>query len=87
MKVQFETTKMPAFWASYLINGDASGITLVERHAIDAYFKRNDIVDVVDCADEAHFSKCFDLYGGDELEGDILEYTVRYAQETEGYNG
>ena len=68
--------RMPAFWASYLINGDASGMTADERTACDAYLEKEGIVDVLDCEDEAHFSWSFDLHGGDCAGGDLLRYTI-----------
>lgn len=71
-----ETVKMPAAWASYLINGDASGLEPGERPKIDAYLKAQKIGDVLACEDEAHFSWSFDLYGGDAEGGELLEYTV-----------
>jgi len=75
----FTQTKMPAHWASYLINGDASGLTLEERSQCNAYLKAQGIADVIGCDEEAHFSWSFSLYGGDAEGGDLLNYTVRYV--------
>lgn len=38
----FETIKGSAYWASYLINGDDSGINETERALADAWCERND---------------------------------------------
>jgi hypothetical protein len=75
--------KAPAFWASYLVNGDASGLCPGERARIDDYIALAlpEGADVVDCAQEAHFSWNFGLYGGDAEGGDLLEYTALVASE------
>ena len=36
-KIATNTYTLPAYWASYLVNGDASGITDDERAEIDAF--------------------------------------------------
>ena len=46
----------PSIWASYLVNGDSSGITEQDKIDADRYLKDVDIVDVVrndngDCMD------------------------------------
>lgn len=74
----FETVKGAACWASYLINGDASGIDEAERALCDAWCKHSTVADVVDCADEAHFSWYFGFHTGHTCSGgDLLEYTCR----------
>ena len=65
--------KAPAAWASYLINGDASGITEDERKRADEYTRG---LDVIDCEDEAHFTWSFDLYGGECAGGEVLRYSA-----------
>ena len=77
--------KGAACWASYLINGDASGLTPAEKVAADAWLTREGIKrrDVVDCAAEAHFSWAFDLWTGlPSHGGDVLEYTIIKRGET-----
>jgi uncharacterized protein YggL (DUF469 family) len=76
--VEFTQIKGAAYWASYLINGDASGLDERERALADTWLERNDIVNVVDCADEAHFTWNYDLHTGDVMArgGDVLDYTV-----------
>ena len=72
------TIDMPTFWASYLINGDASSLKDGEKAHIDAYLKTQGILSVLDCAyaDESFFSCWFSLHGGTSEGGDLLEYTV-----------
>ena len=73
---------MPAFWASYLINGDASGLEDGEKAHIGAYLKTQGIRSVLDCAyaDESFFSWSFGLHGGTSEGGDLLEYTAELLQ-------
>ena len=42
----------PSCWASYLINGDASGLSVDEIAACDAWIKREDCGLPVDCEDD-----------------------------------
>ena len=67
-----------AYWASYFINGDASGLEEGEQAKADAWLERNQIRNVIDCADEAHFTWHMRLYAP-ELDcdgGDVIDYTV-----------
>ena len=43
---------LPAYWASYLINGDASGISDEDRAACDAFHKARNLPAPVSCGDE-----------------------------------
>lgn len=70
------TITLPTFWASYLINGDASGLSESERLAIEDYLGREEIprgafVDV----GEARFTWHYQLYGGSCAGGEVSEYT------------
>jgi hypothetical protein len=49
-KRQIELTA-PSHWASYLINGDSSGMLEGEKEACDAWLVAEGIVDVLDCYD------------------------------------
>jgi hypothetical protein len=70
------TIRAPAIWASYIINGDASGMNDVEIAACAAYLGRAlpEGAAIVSCADNSHFSWNYDLYGGTAQGGDLLEY-------------
>ena len=70
-----------ACWASYFINGDASGLSDEERNLADAWCERelgpNDAI--VDCG-EPWFTWCFNLYtGAPERGGDVVDYRVLSA--------
>ena len=67
-----------AYWASYLINGDASGLEDYEQAECDAWLKRelerNE--DIVDCG-EPYFSWSYGFYTGAPVRGgELVEYTV-----------
>lgn len=75
---RMETVAGSAYWASYLINGDDSGITENERTLADAWLERHG-GSVVSCDEEAYFSWSYDLHtGADAQGGDLLDYTLRY---------
>jgi hypothetical protein len=65
-----------AYWASYLINGDASGMSDEERRLADAWLARVG-GEVVDCG-EPFFTWSYGLHtGADCAGGDVVEYTIR----------
>lgn len=63
--------RLPAYWASYLINNDASGLEPGEREQIDAWLEKQDLPKPVDVG-EAHFSWSNDAT---DLGGDTATYT------------
>lgn len=75
---------MPAFWASYLINGDNSGITPGEQMDADAYVDKQGIASVLSCEEEEeYFSWSFDLHGGSCPGGNLLDYTVTLRESSD----
>lgn len=62
---------LPAYWASYLINGDASGLETGEREVIDQYLASEGLPMPVSCSDEAWFAWRNDAT---RLGGDVMEY-------------
>ncbi len=75
--MKFETVTGPAYWASYLVNGDTSGITGQEQRQADAWRERNGVVNVVSADDEARFTRYYGIYDplADCEGGDIIDYT------------
>jgi hypothetical protein len=73
MPLQPVTYELPACWASYIINGDDSGIDSDEKEQANAFPARNNLPAPVSCSDESHFSWTND--SGNGLAGDVLEYT------------
>ena len=74
------THTLPAYWASYLITGDASGLEAGEQETIDAFLAREGLDAPVSCSDEPSFSRSTDANPG--LAGDVLEYTFLVNPET-----
>lgn len=73
-----QTHTLPAYWASYLINGDDSGISVEERRQADDYLTINKLPAPVGCSDEEYFSHRNDatsLGGEAGKSGDVLEFT------------
>lgn len=67
---------LPAYWASYLINGDFSGLEDGEKETIDNYIKREENPCFVDCG-EQYFSHTNDAT---TLGGDVCEYTAYFSE-------
>ena len=69
--------RLPAPWAPYLINGDASGLEAGEQERIDAFLKSEGLSSPVDCESEASFCHWCDVPG--ELAGDMLLFRFPIA--------
>lgn len=67
-----------AAWASYLVNGDSSGLDAREIRLADAWAAREfPGAHIVSCSDEARFTWHYGLHTGDDCAGgDVLEYTA-----------
>ncbi len=68
----------PAHWASYFVNGDASGLTDAEQVAADAWLEPYTAEgwQVCDAPGEAWFTWSFSLHGGDCQGGDVVSYLM-----------
>jgi hypothetical protein len=81
--MQTETFTLPASWASFLINGDASGLADDEVAEIDAMYdetvKQGYLrFEVMSCDGEAYFSKYIDFLPRGPMR-EVLAYQVRTA--------
>lgn len=74
MKIQ--TYILPAYWASYLINGDDSGLDSDEKKEIHTFLRAEKSPYFFDCG-EPYFSRHNDATG---LGGDVCEYRVFVKQ-------
>ena len=79
-----ETYTLPAHWASYLINGDASSFDLydegdAEIASIDRWLEANNLGLCVGCGDEPYFSRWND--GPSDLAGDMLDFEFETLSE------
>lgn len=68
---------LPIYWASYLINDDASGITEEDRKQADLFIDKNELPSPCGVSEETHFSKYNDANTG--LGGEVAEYTFLIA--------
>ena len=69
--------RLPAPWASYLMNGDASGLETGEQERIDAFLASENLGSPVDCESESSFCHSCDAPG--ELAGDMLLFRFPVA--------
>ena len=70
-----ESAILPAHWASYLINGDASGLDDLDLLRINMVIKDMDIGLAIDAGDDQHFAKYHDAYLYGVLPCDCITYT------------
>ena len=84
--IKTETYRLPAHWASYLINDDASSFSLnddggdAEIKAINRWCQDMEVGPCVGCSDEPYFAHWNDgpnAYQGD----DVLDYTFEVKNE------
>jgi hypothetical protein len=69
MSIKVATITAPAYWASYLVNGDSSGLDDHEEALADDWARNQEpwyVVGVTD--DEPRFTWCYALHGGDVLD-------------------
>jgi hypothetical protein len=72
------TIQGAAAWASYLINGDASGLNESDIAECDKWLNKElaDNEEIIDCG-EPYFSWAFGFHTGSKYSGgDLVEYTV-----------
>lgn len=65
---------LPMYWASYIANGDDSGISAQDKQACDSFIESEGLKDwtFADCSEESHFARDNDATS---IAGDVLEYT------------
>ena len=70
-----------AIWATYLINGDESGLTACERRHADMWLaKLGSEADVVDVG-EPYFSWAYNRHTGLPYSGgEVADYTILYPE-------
>lgn len=73
MTTKLETREytLPAYWASYLINGDSSGISDEEKSQADEWLKEKQLPAPASCSDESWFAWRNDAAN---LGGDVMEF-------------
>lgn len=78
MTIRVVTYTLPAYWASYLINGDPSGLEDGEQAQIDRWMRVEQPGYPVDCG-EAYFAHSNDAT---RLGGDVAEFTFHAFPDT-----
>lgn len=82
--IESDTVTGPAHWASYLINGDDSGMTDEEIAACNAWQKKLEPWYVVSTADddEPRFTNSYDIHSGTDIRGgSVIDYVVHKGTE------
>jgi hypothetical protein len=72
MTRKVESYTLPAYWASYLINCDASGLDESEKEQADKFLAENGLPFPVGCSEESWFSWHND--SGNGLGGDVMKF-------------
>lgn len=75
--METETHTLPAYWASYLINGDDSGLTESEIKRINRYCKAHNLGAALSIENEGEFSWTNDA---NELAGAVVDYVFEVLQ-------
>lgn len=71
VKLQSIEYTLPAYWASYLINQDASGISDEDKRQADEFLAEKGLPGACSCSDESRFSWRNDATN---LGGDVLDF-------------
>ena len=76
MSNQIEITKfkLPAYWASALINNDESGMSDDDIEQMSAFLEKEKPGHCVECSDESHFAHS---NYWNNIGGDVLEYSFQ----------
>lgn len=72
--------KLPAYWASYLVNGDASSLQPGEEQQIQYFLACHSLGSPCGVSEEEYFSHSNDAHTG--LGGDVLDYTFFLPKRT-----
>lgn len=66
--------RLPSYWASYLVNGDASGLEIGEKAEIDAFLSKEGITQVIDVYGVEPFARTNDA---NNTAGEIAHYICK----------
>ncbi len=87
MPLDLEIFELPAHWASSLINGDISGLSIRDCRQLDAFeanmLKYYGSCHAIDCSDEPYFLKYHDAYIFGVLACDVLKITFDVTKRAE----
>lgn len=71
---------LPVYWASYLMNGDDSGLEPGEKEQVDAFLAKEGLGGPLDCGQDQWFAHSNDAT---TLGGDVTDYTFARPEEKE----
>ena len=69
--MQSETRTLPAYWAPYLINGDATGMEWEEVQEVEDFLEREGLASPVDC----EFTGFSWMNDANAVGGDVADFT------------
>lgn len=74
--VDKQTLIAPEHWASYLINGDASGLEAGDVERVSAWLERERVLNVLTIEGEPYYTQRLDLHcpEANALAGSVLDY-------------
>lgn len=72
-----KTFILPAFYASFLVNGDASSLNVAEVGEIKRFMAKHNLLNCVDCSEDSWFSWTNDM---NNLGGDVMEFTFTVGE-------
>jgi hypothetical protein len=72
-----KTFILPAHFASFLVNGDASSLSMDDVDEIELFKAKHNLLDCVDCSEDSWFSWRNDL---NNLGGDVMEFTFEVGE-------
>ena len=75
--METSTYKLPAHWASALINGDYSGLDEQDEEQLMRVIAGEDLPDPIDCSTEPEFMKYHDAQPYGVLACDCLTFTFQ----------
>lgn len=72
----------PAYWASYLVNNDSSGLSEDEKKSADKWREKLKPWVVVSTDGDEYYSNRYDLHSGTDVRGgDVIDYVVHKVPE------
>jgi hypothetical protein len=74
--IEVDTITAPSVWASYLVNGDASGLDEEEKQLADEWIANHYPWSVVSTEGEPYFTWHYKLHGGNAEGGEVQDYVV-----------
>jgi hypothetical protein len=72
-----KTFILPAHFASFLVNGDASSLSMDDVDEIELFKAKRNLLSCVDCSEDSWFSWRNDL---NNLGGDVMRFTFNAVE-------